>query len=237
MPTSLPWSLALDGDPVLLDGDPLTAHRQVVDYPSVDWVADPTAGAWLEAAIPAFAYDVGSLVTRRYDAYARIRHGDARPGTLVQAEVDALARALARHTSTPEDCWFAVWEGYGWMRPQTSFGVFIGSDDPAFDRDAAARDYRDAVQAFAASLPRPSLLLPHRNHMLYRGRLPAAGALLGFPAHQSPNLWWPADRAWCVATDIDLDATYVGGAEALIADLGSVAEHVAADDPITEGSY
>lgn len=26
-----------------------------------------------------------------------------------------------------------------------------------------------------------------------------------------PNLWWPQDRTWCVATDIDLMAGYVGG--------------------------
>ena len=27
----------------------------------------------------------------------------------------------------------------------------------------------------------------------------------------SPNIWWPEDRAWCVATDIDLFDTYLGG--------------------------
>jgi hypothetical protein len=31
------------------------------------------------------------------------------------------------------------------------------------------------------------------------------------PSWQSPNLWWPDDRAWCVATEIDLMSTYVGG--------------------------
>lgn len=34
--------------------------------------------------------------------------------------------------------------------------------------------------------------------------------------HDSPNIWWPADRKWCVATDIDLDSSYVGGNEACI---------------------
>jgi len=33
---------------------------------------------------------------------------------------------------------------------------------------------------------------------------------------QSPNLFWPSDRAWCVATEIDLDSTYVGGSRALV---------------------
>jgi hypothetical protein len=27
---------------------------------------------------------------------------------------------------------------------------------------------------------------------------------------QSPNLWWPDDRVWCVATEIDLNTTYIG---------------------------
>ena len=32
----------------------------------------------------------------------------------------------------------------------------------------------------------------------------------------APNLWWPADRSWCVATEIDLAWTYVGGPAGLI---------------------
>ena len=32
----------------------------------------------------------------------------------------------------------------------------------------------------------------------------------------SPNIWWPEDRAWCVATDIDLYDTYVGGSKECI---------------------
>ena len=39
------------------------------------------------------------------------------------------------------------------------------------------------------------------------------------PHEQSANLWWPADRAWCVVTDIDLTSTYVGGSAVCIAEL------------------
>ncbi len=35
----------------------------------------------------------------------------------------------------------------------------------------------------------------------------------------SPNLWWPDDRAWCVATEIDLAWTYVGGPARLVNDV------------------
>jgi hypothetical protein len=66
-------------------------------------------------------------------------------GTLHPADADALAAALARHTSAPERCWFCTWDGWG--------------------------------------------------------------------------SWWPDDRAWCVATEIDLGWTYVGGSAALISDV------------------
>ena len=33
---------------------------------------------------------------------------------------------------------------------------------------------------------------------------------------QSPNLFWPADRSWCVATEIDVDSTVVAGSTALV---------------------
>jgi hypothetical protein len=33
---------------------------------------------------------------------------------------------------------------------------------------------------------------------------------------QSPNLFWPADHAWCVASEIDFDSTLIGGSTDLI---------------------
>ncbi len=36
---------------------------------------------------------------------------------------------------------------------------------------------------------------------------------------EGPNIWWPDDRAWCVASEIDLATTYVGGSADCIARL------------------
>jgi hypothetical protein len=59
------------------------------------------------------------------------------------------------------------------------------------------------------------------------------------PHEQSANLWWPADRAWCVVTDIDLMSTYVGGSAAAVAELlGAAGLEVAPatpEDPIAWG--
>nr|WP_064439602.1 hypothetical protein [Hoyosella altamirensis] len=52
--------------------------------------------------------------------------------------------------------------------------------------------------------------------IVFRGAVFDAGRTF---QHESPNLWWSDDRDWCVASDIDLMATYVGGSLACIEDL------------------
>ena len=52
---------------------------------------------------------------------------------------------------------------------------------------------------------------PGRDYLLFSGPLDAVMSFLQRDWGDSPNIWWPEDRAWCVATDIDLCDTYVGG--------------------------
>jgi hypothetical protein len=53
---------------------------------------------------------------------------------------------------------------------------------------------------------------------------------------QSPNLLWPVDPSWCVATEIDFDSTLVGGSarliEAVLADPRLEALPVRPDDSL-----
>ncbi|WP_305091365.1 hypothetical protein [Prescottella sp. R16] len=53
----------------------------------------------------------------------------------------------------------------------------------------------------------------------------------------SAHLWWPDDKAWCVATDIDLMSTYLGASEecvaAVLADTGLEAFPARADRTLT----
>ena len=63
---------------------------------------------------------------------------------------------------------------------------------------------------------------PHRDHLLFHG--PIDGIMAFFATDwprgnvwsNSPNIWWPKDRSWCVATDIDLCHTYIGGSRECI---------------------
>ena len=58
----------------------------------------------------------------------------------------------------------------------------------------------------------PEFELPAREYRLFKGPIGAATESVyeGFWQHQSGSLWRPDDRAWCVATEIDLNTTYVG---------------------------
>lgn len=53
---------------------------------------------------------------------------------------------------------------------------------------------------------------------------PSVGAVVGLrdPASghwRNPDLFWPDDRRWFVATDVDVGSLYVGGDTELVADL------------------
>jgi hypothetical protein len=104
-------------------------------------------------------------------------------GSLPPELAGPLAAALSRHTTTPNRCWFAVWNGFGGTRAD------VGSA--------------------------PTFRVPAREYHLLAGPVQAAADnVLEPPSRQSPNLWWPEDRAWCVATEIDLNTTYVGCGDA-----------------------
>jgi len=110
-------------------------------------------------------------------------------GHLPVAVAVRLSRVLARHTRTPDDCLFGRCDGFGYD--------LLDPETP------------------------PRLLMRGGNDVvLVRGRVAdAIRNLAPEPHEQSANLWWPADHAWCVVTDLDLRSTYVGGSAACVAEL------------------
>ena len=111
-----------------------------------------------------------------------------RTGSIPEAECRALVETLRGFTSTPGRYFFCLWEGYG---------------------NIDTRLYKAKARVRA----------PGRDYLLFRGPIDAVMAFLAGDGPfwgRSPNIWWPEDRAWCVATDIDLFDTYVGGSQACI---------------------
>lgn len=60
---------------------------------------------------------------------------------------------------------------------------------------------------------------PHREYFLLRAPIDVAPTLSTNLRTDGPNIWWPEDRAWCVATEVDLDSTYVAGSSRLVQDV------------------
>ena len=85
----------------------------------------------------------------------------------------------------------------------------------------------------------PRMSKPHRTYLLIEVR---GEPVTGFceRAWEPPSVWWPEDRAWFVATDIDIDSTYVGGSRSCVDEIlgHSALEAFPAelDDPIHIGS-
>ena len=131
-------------------------------------------------------------------------------GSLDEDALSPLCEALAAHTTTPDDCFYGLWEGWGWISGSPAVAT-LGSREPVASLLT--------VQEQAS----PRLHLPGRDYLLLRGPLSGALALSSYgeswPAWQSPNLMWPADRAWFLASEIDFNSTLLAGDTALIADI------------------
>jgi hypothetical protein len=124
-------------------------------------------------------------------------------GTLFPPDAELLAGILRNWTSTPDSCWFCIWDGYGWVNVVrfSATGEDTHLPDPIPEEVRQGRRVR----------------FPARDYLLYAGPVEAVTITLSisdFPC--TPNLWWPEDQAWCVANEIYGEWTYVGGPQALI---------------------
>lgn len=139
---------------------------------------------------------------------------DTNPGNLGAEALATLLEVLTPFTG-PQDCYHALWEGYGWLH---GGGWFLlsrrGDPRPEPERPPTPEALRQALNG-------PRLQLPGRGYLVFHGPL-AAALRIGHQAGwewmhpQSPNLLWPEDRSWCVASEIDFDSTLVGGSEELV---------------------
>ena len=150
-------------------------------------------------------------ISRRVDRSGRTDGEDPREGHLDPEALRLLCRTLAPFTGSRQ-CWFALWEGWGWL----DGGVAVLSSG------APAPPLPPALSR--QELDGPKLELPHRGYHLFTGRLEAALSMgwttpWGDFDPQSPSLFWPLDRSWCVATEVDFDSTLVGGSRQLIDDV------------------
>lgn len=147
------------------------------------------AAAWADRTMHALAQweDLSTPVSGVDQAPPFVAPPDT--GGLPHASLAALCEVLAAHTGTPDRCFVGVWDGYGWPGE-----AWPGSE---------------------------VLDLENRSFLVRRGPLSLAldiGLRPPFDRVPSvpPTLMWPADRKWFVASDTDLDSTYLGGSSLLV---------------------
>ena len=146
--------------------------------------------------------------------------GEPRIGDLLPEALGPLLRILVGHTTTPDSCWFCLWEGYGWIHPRSGSRHVVSS----WTGSGAPPETPVAPSAVPPRLVDAARVELQRDYLLLHGPVESALFLGDQVAPdwfdpQSPNLFWPEDHAWCVGTDIELDSTLVAGSAALVDEL------------------
>lgn len=197
---------------------------------SVEAAPSDAPAAWVRPACAGVDFTVGALVPDVYPSVLRIDAppSDDRFWPNYRELFAAIASVGARHTSSAGRAWFGIWEGHGfdsgtrhiaWRGPVDDATSEWLEHERARLRDETER--RNAAIRSALSTS-PRFALPHRTYHLMTGPVSAATKLrnsASADAWQRPDLFWPDDRSWFVATDVDFWALFVGGDDDFLAEL------------------
>jgi hypothetical protein len=199
---------------------------------------DPEAIRWITTSLRR-DHSVGSLVPPVFQAYARVFHPAVRFAG--DDDIDVRWAEVAEVNGT------VAHPAMEWGSITGSMDFFEEADQPPTWNDAPARGHLprhvaarvvDILRAHTATpddcfigvdsgiviAPDEFPVVPlggtSGDVLVLRGPIElAATNVVAEPFDQSPSVWWPADRSWYVATNLDLVTTYVGGTAACIAEL------------------
>lgn len=191
---------------------------------------------------------VGGLVPNDFSAYVRLFAPDPALDDWWAAYRDlfaVVAEVGVRHTTTPDDAWFAVWEGYGFFGETR---MYVWQEPRGWRQRRALKAERarireeDERRNAATRSALEQVPLVHRTHRSYHLVSGAVSAMTHMTEPGSPERWmrpdltWPQDRRWFVATDVDFWSLYVGGEAEFVADLvarvSTPTERVDLDSPL-----
>lgn len=175
--------------------DDFDGHEPFVFGDPLQAAPSSAPAAWLRAQVDITRGTVGGLVPAHFERYLVLSPAPSGTGEWWAAQrerVVELGAILRKHTNTPDVAWYGIWEGHD-------------SSWASVEREL------DAL---------PHVALPARTYHLVMGTVDDVAHLVQ-PTHrdrwQRPDLWWPDDRRWFVATDVDCWQTYVGADAATVA--------------------
>jgi hypothetical protein len=208
---------------------------RIGDYQSAP---DAAPASWVIEGLRGFAQSVLSLVPEGFEAYARIFHpaGNGDPEVPVRWRDIAQANGRTAHRMMQ---WPSITGSFRFCESNSQPGVWdhapgegslpeplvpVLTSVLARHTGTPGRCWFAVWDGWGALEPgvreAPVFDLPHRRLFLLTGPITAVRRSLETPPWwQSPTLWWPDDRAWCVETEVDLESTYVGGTRACLAEL------------------
>lgn len=137
-------------------------------------------------------------------------------GSIPFAIVRELWPLLRKHTGTPENCFFAIWAGFGglaqFVRKAPSFEL---SARKFYLFEAPIQTIEKTFWSYDGDTPSHRII---SDFSVVRATPEEVHKTLSeHPSfYQSANLWWPADELWCVATEIDFNSTLVAGSQKVI---------------------
>nr|WP_254699182.1 hypothetical protein [Rhodococcus sp. SGAir0479] len=182
---------------------------------------DASAATWLvEQRLP--WYRLAARGPAGYPSYARLRFipdpsfpgqkakdvDFGPPGLSEKEQVGVALDILSQYTTTPDECYFCIWNGWSSIAIPSPPNVVIPARDYWLLRGTLA-DYADWNSDDPALWP--------------------------FGDCPDPAFIWPADRAWCITNDVDPPFASIGADEAATALL--VGDHhidAVLDDPTRE---
>jgi hypothetical protein len=204
---------------------------------------DASAASWVPGDLRGFAESVLSLVPEGFGAYGRIFHPaeNGQLDTPVRWQAVAEANGKVAH---PAMQWASITGSFRFEHGASQPGIWDREPEegslpkqllpalvPVLERYTRTPDrcwfaVWDGYGSMAlGDHDAPAIEIPHRRLLLLTGPITAVyTSLCTAPWWQSPSLWWPDDRAWCVETEVDLMSTYVGGSRDCIADLAASAD-------------
>jgi hypothetical protein len=134
-----------------------------------------------------------------YDHWKAISTGEGEwfppPEALEETEALALLSILRGAKSSTDNAWFMLWNGYGDLRPDTP-DIPVGTIHRVDDPPDVPAGLEGGIWAF-------------RHYYVFRGPLDALSTWFRW-RDEAPNYFWPDNRSWIVATEIDGFSTYVG---------------------------
>ena len=193
---------------------------------------DSSPAAWLLNQGRAW-YDLTARGPLGFQRYARLRfipdpdfigqhERDANipdlgePGPSETWQIGVVITHLKRHTTTPNDCYYLMWEGWPDLEPL------------ATQLDAARVDINDETQHSVRGyyLFRGDTDLHAWDNDTYSDATSPLESRLPVPAFV-----WPADRAWCIVRDVDPHIATIGASTAAITEVLSDPRIDTVDDP------